>query len=716
MPTKTSRLFVLATVAAALAAATAPAWSAGLDKRTAEIERALPGRALFALPAAAPSDVARGYLRSRGRSESVLASLSVVRAGPGTQGLTHLRFEQKVDGLEVYGAYFKGAVNQRGELVHAIDRLAAVSRPTPASVDAAAALQAAMARVHPAERASFRRIGAVGNVTTFDGGAFFHGAPTVTAVAIPKDDGSLARGWLVETWTARTNLLHHTLVDGDGSVLAVEKRTANDSYNVYIEDPSKGPQTVVVGPAPDPSRGPSPTGWLGSGLQWKVNIHGNNVNAYLDTNNNNQPDPSGAPNATDSFLTSVDLTQSPSTTSNKAVAVQNLFYLNNVVHDILYGHGFNEAAGNFQQDNFGRGGAAKDPVDAEAQDGGSTDNANFATPPDGRKPRMQMYLFTGPGQTHEVHVNSPIATSYNAAPAAFGAQLDTTGITADVVAATPADGCTAISNAVAGKLALINRGTCEFGTKALNAQKARAIGVIVANNQGGTSVITMGPGADGKFVKISAVMISQNDGAALAALASPNATARKLAVQPLQIDASLDADVVFHEYGHGLTWRMIGGMSGPIGGALGEGTSDIVAMLINGDDRIAEYSTSSPVGLRRAPYSGYPGTYADVNGAEVHDDGELYAAIGWRMIELFGDARRADLFRYIVQGMNFTPSSPSFEDMRDGILAAVGANTADCNLVWQAFAQFGVGAGSSAVINANGSVTTTPSSTLGACP
>ena len=87
--------------------------------------------------------------------------------------------------------------------------------------------------------------------------------------------------------------------------------------------------------------------------------------------------------------------------------MQNLFYLNNVIHDILYGHGFNEAAGNFQTDNFGRGGKGGDPVQAEAQDGGGTDNANFATPGDGREPRMQMYLWTGPGSTHEVVVNSP---------------------------------------------------------------------------------------------------------------------------------------------------------------------------------------------------------------------------------------------------------------------------------------------------------------------
>jgi hypothetical protein len=62
---------------------------------------------------------------------------------------------------------------------------------------------------------------------------------------------------------------------------------------------------------------------------------------------------------------------------------------------------------------------------------------------------------------------------------------------------------------------------------------------------------------------IPAVMISQNDGTALKALAAPTGTIRAKAVEPLQIDGSLDSNIVYHEYGHGLTWRMIGGMSGP---------------------------------------------------------------------------------------------------------------------------------------------------------
>jgi hypothetical protein len=76
-----------------------------------------------------------------------------------------------------------------------------------------------------------------------------------------------------------------------------------------------------------------------------------------------------------------------------------LFYWNNVIHDVLHQYGFDEPAGNFQFNNYGNGGAGGDPVQAEAQDGadiGNANNANFATPPDGSSPRMQMFLWTSP--------------------------------------------------------------------------------------------------------------------------------------------------------------------------------------------------------------------------------------------------------------------------------------------------------------------------------
>jgi len=677
--------------------------AAELDRSAARVTQAKAGKPLAAASGASTEAVIANYLRGHGRAANVVDSLRVANRSTSANGVKHVQMEQQIDGLTVHGAYVKGATNQRGELVQVIDRSVALSTPAASRINALQAVKAALAKVHPTQTdLVLTSAGTQGNTTRFNGGAFFHDRPTATAVVLPLADGRLVRGWLVETWTARTNQLHHTIVDGDGTVLDVEARTANDTYNIFAEDPGKGAQTIVNGPGNGSVQ--SPVGWLGAGAQSTFQIAGNNVDAYLDSVVNNQPDKGGTPVTSGDFVAAADLGAAPTTDGNKTVSVQNLFYLNNVIHDTLYRHGFTEVAGNFQSNNFGRGGVGSDAVQAEAQDGSGTDNANFATPPDGRAPRMQMFLWTGNGDTHEVVVNSPISAKYNAAPAAFGLQLSKTGVTGSVVVAEPADGCTAITSAVAGKIAVINRGTCEFGLKALNAQKAKAVAVIIANNQGGTTVIPMGAGAVGSKVKIAALMISQNDGAALKALASPNVTMRELAVLPLQIDSSLDSDVVFHEYGHGLSWRMIGGMSGPLAGAIGEGNSDGIAMLINGNDVVGEYSGSSPTGIRRAPYAGYPLTYGNVTGAEVHNDGEIYAAVVWRMIELFGPDRRAELFRYVVDGMNFTPSTPAYEDMRDGILASVanGPKPTDCNLVWQAFAQFGIGVGAHGTVTATG--------------
>jgi hypothetical protein len=84
----------------------------------------------------------------------------------------------------------------------------------------------------------------------------------------------------------------------------------------------------------------------------------------------------------------------PSSFADVYPGAVSLFYYNNLIHDYLYSIGFTEALWNFQQDNFGKGGAGQDGVSAQVQDGSGTDNANFGTPADGGYPRMQMYLFT----------------------------------------------------------------------------------------------------------------------------------------------------------------------------------------------------------------------------------------------------------------------------------------------------------------------------------
>jgi Zn-dependent metalloprotease len=126
-------------------------------------------------------------------------------------------------------------------------------------------------------------------------------------------------------------------------------------------------------------------------------------------------------------------------------------------------------------------------------------------------------------------VNSPpsIAGSKPAQSAAFGTPLTATGITADVVAAldadedataatTTLDACSPLTNsaAVSGKIALVNRGGCEFSTKVLNAQNAGAVAAIVVNNAA-AGLPGMGPGVVAAQVTIPSVGILQSDGNAM---------------------------------------------------------------------------------------------------------------------------------------------------------------------------------------------------------
>lgn len=71
-----------------------------------------------------------------------------------------------------------------------------------------------------------------------------------------------------------------------------------------------------------------------------------------------------------------------------------LFNINNLIHDYMYSIGFTEAMWNFQQDNFGKGGAGGDALRAQTMDGSGLDNANMGTPAEGDYPTMQMFLNT----------------------------------------------------------------------------------------------------------------------------------------------------------------------------------------------------------------------------------------------------------------------------------------------------------------------------------
>lgn len=112
-----------------------------------------------------------------------------------------------------------------------------------------------------------------------------------------------------------------------------------------------------------------------------------------------------------------------------------------------------------------------------------------------------------------VSIDTPAAIQGQlaAVEASFGKSLSAVGaLTGTVVAAEPSDGCSTLTNAgaVAGHVALLDRGNCEFGAKIARAADAGAIAVLVANNQAGAP-FQMGGGA---ALDIPAVMIAQVDG------------------------------------------------------------------------------------------------------------------------------------------------------------------------------------------------------------
>ena len=652
-------------------------------------------------PSSAPRDViVREFLKGRGIAAD---QLRVTDEGVGAGGITHVRLEQTIDGLRVHEAYVKAAIDVNGQLLQVIERVAPVTTliAKPA-FDERAALAATLAHLSY-DDAVPAKTGGQGNKTRFAKGSTFHKEPEVERVAYI--DGAVVRtGFLVETWSNAGNQLDYTLVGAGGAVVSSERRTNNDRYKVYVEDPDKGPQTEIDGPVA--SAGGSLGGWLGTGTQKTTNIAGNNANAYLDAIKPfNAADTGGTIVTGGQFLATHTDSAAPSTSENRAVAVQNLFYLNNVVHDRLYQVGFTEGWRNFQENNFGKGGAGSDSVNAEAQDGSGTDNANFATPADGSNPRMQMYLWNSSAPNAKVTVGTSV---YGAYQSSFGPALTDTGTPGSLALYTNVgggnDGCALSTVSLTGKIAMIDRGTCDFVLKVTNAQKANAKGVIIMNNVGTTDAFA--PSGSGR-IKIPSAMVSYSDGQTLRAL-TVSATLAK-GPTSFMVDADLDSDIVFHEYGHGLTWRMITSMSGPLAGAIGEGASDTLAFLINGDDLMAEYSAGGN-GIRRNPYTNYPHTYADVTGAEVHNDGEIYAAAMWRLLELNGGDLQTVLALF-VDGMKYTPATPRFEDMRDGMLASTLSDPEQECRIWRAFAAFGIGVGASGVVSGS-SVTITESVTV----
>lgn len=285
--------------------------------------------------------------------------------------------------------------------------------------------------------------------------------------------------------------------------------------------------------------------------------------------------------------------------SYKNASITNLFYVNNRVHDVLYKFGFTETSKNFQAYNFGKGGSQNDYVLAEARDGagvadlslGYYNNANFSTPSDGQKPRMQMYIWLG-AQPY-FSFNGPSSVAGTSIPSIglgyFGTPLWKQSVTGDVAISPILDACTALpAGSLTGKIGIAQRGTCNFILKVKNIQDAGAIGAIIYNSPDaatnpGEAISNMS--GDGTTpVTIPSVFLPQSRGEAINALINGGQNVNVTLKIPVK-DGSLDNGIVSHEYGHGLSTRLTGTSVTCLNSNLdkeqmGEGWSDFLALML----------------------------------------------------------------------------------------------------------------------------------------
>lgn len=572
---------------------------------------------------------------------------------------------------------------------------------------------------------------------TKDAQHWYHGiVDSRTAAVLELND------WVVRcTHGAHGHLPQHNHLSPAASLAApaapATPGAATGSYRVFalpLESPVHGARTLEVNPADSLA---SPFGWHDTdgqvGPEYTI-TRGNNVFAYEDQANNNGPGFSPDGGATLLFDYPLNLANDPLT--YQEAAITNLFYVNNRIHDIAYHYGFDEAGGNFQSNNYGRGGEDGDEVRAEAQDGGGNNNANFATPPDGGSGRMQMYLWSV-GASGGLTINAPgnISGTYAATGAGFGAPLPSTPITSDLVLVDDAtapdsnDACDPITNLnLSGKIAVIRRGNCPFVDKVGAAQTAGAIAVIMINNIPGNP-ITMG--GTSTTITIPSAMVSQADGQLIIdALKNGQTVNGSLSGPPGggRLDGDFDNGVIVHEYGHGISNRLTGGPSAAscLGNAeqMGEGWSDWLTCMITLDlsqanpvnRPIGAYVQGNPVsgpGIRNASYdtsfavNDY--TYGDVNNGALltqpHGVGFVWATMLWDLTWAFmnqygidGDLENGTggddiVFQLVMDGMKLQPCQPGFVDGRDAILLADQLNNNGANqcLIWETFARRGLG-------------------------
>lgn len=373
--------------------------------------------------------------------------------------LAFVELNQEVNGVPVFRGEVKAGFTESGEIVRVVnnfvpglDGSVSTDFGDPAEAITAAYRHAGDSRFEYSRPAS-EAIRSEGNRVQLGEGDF---APVADKIYFPTEAGVAVPAWRVLVTLAANS--YYVITDAQTGTLLWRKnltdhQSQSASYNVYVNPNAMAniahspfpmspgttslsglqatgiSRTLVTRVGNEAPYAFNNLGWITDGTN---SLDGNNVQAGLDriAPNTGSLDanaidagsvPAGSPNRVFNYPINPSVPTNPAlqtgdaplpagqsaqqclaegtvavpTDFQKAVTTQ-LFYISNVFHDEMYRLGFTEAARNFQNDNFGRGGLGGDRVSAQAQDCSGINNANFTTPADGQRPQMQMFLWSGP--------------------------------------------------------------------------------------------------------------------------------------------------------------------------------------------------------------------------------------------------------------------------------------------------------------------------------
>lgn len=483
--------------------------------------------------------------------------------------------------------------------------------------------------------------------------------------------------------------------------------------------------------------------WLPDGAE---RTQGNHAFAYADLSGEDgfdERDVTATTTAPGAFLHPNDPSKDPQESTTQIMgAVTHMFYVVNHLHDLFYDRGFDEAAGNAQSNNYGRGGVAGDPILAEGQDQSGYNNANMTTYADGLSPRMQMYLYD---EAQDEQVTIPGKPPLSATVARYGArlfELSAPAVLVDDGEGITADSCEQTAQDLTGKIAVIDwAGECSSGGRVWHAQQAGAVGVVVINDDTDEPNDRLRlSSSEGFEITIPALVISYNSGRELLATmqqGEPTITMSATVVR----DGTVSSQTIAHEWMHYMFKRLAPGVENNQGDAMNEGNSDFASLLLSvrpeaaalpGNDRYQGaygYGTyqrrSHYFGARRAPYSTSfelnPLTFKHIesgvplpegpqlddragDNASIHRSGEVWGNAAFACyVNLINrwqpqgeprsfEASREVMLTALVAALKLLPMDPTYTEFRDALLVAMLAQDERAYaLCWEGFAARGMG-------------------------